>query len=328
LNLRRKTVVTVISKIGDRKPRSEACLVVIYGQNIGHRFTLQPGEILVGRSSNAQLQIDHESVSRKHARLTFQDGTMSIEDLGSTNGTYVNDEPITVRTLRDGDLIKVGRTILKYLSGDNIEGAYHEEIYRLTTIDGLTRCANRRFFSEQLVREVSRAQRYSRPLTVVGFDVSKFKDINEEFGHLAGDAILAQMGSRIRRRIRREDILSRWGGGEFILLAPEIDVGEGQSLAKRLQAIIDEGAFGFDDVSIPVSVSMATASLSEVDVDNLDDFATETVEMSRESMSSSQDSDMLTTTDVDSDRFLLVADALTELVRDRVAAKRREGEDQ
>ncbi|MCP4503635.1 MAG: GGDEF domain-containing protein [Deltaproteobacteria bacterium] len=318
MNLRRKTVVTVISKIGDRKPRTGACLVVIYGQNIGHRFTLQPGDILVGRSSNAQLQIDHESVSRKHGRLTFHDGTVRIEDLGSTNGTYVNDEAITERTLCDGDLIKVGRTILKYLSGDNIETAYHEEIYRLATIDGLTRCANRRFFAEQLVREVSRAQRYQRPLTLVGFDVSRFQDINDEFGHLAGDAILAQMGSRIRRRIRREDVLSRWGGGEFILLAPEIDISAGAALKARLSKIVSEGAFGFDDVPIPVSVSMASVSLSEIDIEPVDDFATDTVEMPAGTLCS-QESDLMMTTDQGEDRFLLIADALTELVRDRVS---------
>ena len=69
MNLRRKTVVTVISKIGDRKPKADACLVVIYGQAIGHKYLLKPGEILIGRSSQAQIQIDHESVSRRHARM-------------------------------------------------------------------------------------------------------------------------------------------------------------------------------------------------------------------------------------------------------------------
>src|SRR5437868_3829136 len=99
VNLRRKTVVTVISKIGDRKPKADACLVVIYGQAIGHKYVLKPGEILIGRSSQAAIQIDHESVSRRHARLLLSESGVSLSDLGSTNGTYVNDEPITERTL-------------------------------------------------------------------------------------------------------------------------------------------------------------------------------------------------------------------------------------
>jgi hypothetical protein len=157
VNLRRKTVVTVISKIGDRRPKADACLVVIYGQAMGQKYVLKPGEIVIGRSSQSQIQIDHESVSRRHARLIHTEAGISLSDLGSTNGTYVNDEPIQEVALSNGDLVKVGRSILKYLSTDNIEGAYHEEIYRLTTVDGLTRCYNARFLREAMARETSRA---------------------------------------------------------------------------------------------------------------------------------------------------------------------------
>ncbi|MCC7071343.1 MAG: GGDEF domain-containing protein [Deltaproteobacteria bacterium] len=264
MNIRRKTVVTVISKIGDRKPKADACLVVIYGQSIGHKHLLKPGEILIGRSSQAQIQIDHESVSRRHARIVLSDNGVVLSDLGSTNGTYVNDEAITERALGNGDLLKVGRTILKYLSTDNIEAAYYEEIYRLTTIDGLTRCFNGRYAREALVREVSRASRYKRPLSLLMFDVDDFARINEEFGHLAGDAVLAQLGKRLARRIRREDIFARTGGGEFAILVPEVDKAGAVHLGQRLLRIIGETAFGFDEVQIPVTLSLGAASLDEV----------------------------------------------------------------
>lgn len=322
MNLRRKTVVTVISRIGEKKPKADACLVVIYGQNLGHRFALKPGEVMIGRSSNAHIQIDHESVSRKHARLTFQDAQVSVEDLGSTNGTYVNDEPITARILRDGDLIKVGRTILKYLSNNNIESAYHEEIYRLTTIDGLTRCANRRYFTEQLVREVSRAKRYSRPLSVVCFDIGGFKDINEEFGHLAGDAVLAQIGNRIRRRIRREDVLARYGGGEFAIIAPELDEHGANDLATRMSQIIAEGAFGFDDVQIPVNIRVAGATLTEINEDdvlaNFSDGDTVETRAQEHLRSATLESDLSTAADIHLDKFALLADHLVSTARERM----------
>jgi diguanylate cyclase (GGDEF)-like protein len=264
VNLRRKTVVTVISKIGDRKPKADACLVVIYGQSIGHKYVLKPGEILIGRSSQAAIQIDHESVSRRHARLMLSDSGVTMSDLGSTNGTYVNDEPITERTLNNGDLLKVGRTILKYLSTDNIEAAYYEEIYRLTTIDGLTRCFNARYAKEALVREVSRASRYRRPLAVLMFDVDDFARINEEFGHLAGDAVLAQLGKRLGRRVRREDVFARTGGGEFALIMPEVDKDAARHLGGRILRLVGETAFGFDDVQIPVTLSIGVAAISDV----------------------------------------------------------------
>jgi two-component system, cell cycle response regulator len=271
LNLRRKTVVTVISKIGDRRPRADACFVVIYGQSIGRRFRLKRGEVLIGRSSQAQIQIDHESVSRKHAQVTIGETKAIAKDLGSTNGTYVNDEPVSERVLNDGDLIKVGRTILKYLSNNNIESAYHEEIYRLTTIDGLTRCFNKRYLKEQLMRECSRATRYERPLSMVLFDVDNFRELNEEYGHLAGDAVLTQMGKRISRRIRREDIFARTEGGQFALVAPEIAKDEGVKLADRLMHMVGEGSFGFDDVQIPVAISVAVVSVSDIDEESIPD---------------------------------------------------------
>jgi pSer/pThr/pTyr-binding forkhead associated (FHA) protein len=79
-----------------------------------------------------------------------------IKDLGSTNGTLVNDAPIQEARLQNQDYVKIGRTIFKFLSGDNIENQYHDEIYRLTTVDGLTQIYNRRYFMETLDREVSR----------------------------------------------------------------------------------------------------------------------------------------------------------------------------
>ncbi|MDP2344734.1 MAG: GGDEF domain-containing protein [Deltaproteobacteria bacterium] len=274
MNLRRKTVVTVISKIGDRRPKADACLVVIYGQGLGAKHALKAGEMIVGRSSQAQLQIDHESVSRRHARIVLTESGVLLADLGSTNGTYVNDEPITERTLAHGDLLKVGRTILKYLSTDNIEAAYHEEIHRLTTIDGLTRCFNARYVREALIREVSRATRYTRPLSVLMFDVDDFARINEEYGHLAGDAILAQLGKRLGRRVRREDILARTAGGEFALVTPEVDKQGAVYLGERVLRIIGETAFGFDDVQIPVTLSIGVAAVDEIKIPEAPEYDT------------------------------------------------------
>ncbi len=270
MNLRRKTVVTVISKIGDRRPKADACLVVVYGQQLGAKHPLKSGEMIVGRSSQAQLQIDHESVSRRHARIVLTESGVLLSDLGSTNGTYVNDEPITERTLAHGDLIKVGRTILKYLSTDNIEGAYYEEIHRLTTIDGLTRCYNARSLREHLIREVSRSVRYGRPLSLLMFDIDDFARINEEFGHLAGDAILAQLGKRLGRRVRREDLLARTGGGEFALVTPEVEKAGAEHLGERLLRLIGETTFGFDDVQIPVTLSIGVAAVGEVQIPDSD----------------------------------------------------------
>ena len=79
----------------------------------------------------------------------------------------MNDEEIREQRLRDGDQMRVGRSILKFMTGENIEMHYHEEIYRLMTVDGLTQVYNRRYFNEALDREYNRAQRYPRALSLI-----------------------------------------------------------------------------------------------------------------------------------------------------------------
>src|SRR3970282_1927869 len=146
-----KTVVTVISKISERPVDMAAALVVIYGLDLGRKHDLNRAETVIGRSSKADIQVDQESISRNHAKLTNSGGQISIRDMGSTNGTFVNDELVQSDfQLRNRDLVKIGRTILHFIGGGNIEAAYQAEISRLTTVDGLTQISNRRYFEEAL----------------------------------------------------------------------------------------------------------------------------------------------------------------------------------
>src|SRR5579883_3492327 len=99
---RSKTVVTVISKVAERPASKDACLVVIYGLELGRRYGLETSSSVIGRSSKAEIQIDQESVSRNHAKLINTGKSIILRDLGSTNGTYVNDQLIDEYVLKDG----------------------------------------------------------------------------------------------------------------------------------------------------------------------------------------------------------------------------------
>ncbi|RKH02357.1 GGDEF domain-containing protein [Corallococcus sp. CA053C] len=258
----KETVVTVISKISERPVNLDAALVVIYGLDLGRKFDLTREETLIGRSSKADIQIDQEAVSRNHARITNTTKGVRIEDLGSTNGTFVNDDvAVGGRSLQNGDLVKIGRTIFKFIAGGNIEAAYHDEIYRLTTMDGLTQIYNRRYFDEQLDREVSRSRRYERTLSLVMLDLDHFKEVNDTFGHLAGDSVLKQLASTVRTRIRREDVFARYGGEEFALLLPEISLGGARQLAEKVRKLVERQRFEFDKQVIPVTLSVGVATL-------------------------------------------------------------------
>lgn len=264
-----KTVVTVIAPI-QRQSASEddeACLVVIYGQDLGKKYRFSRESIIIGRSSKSDIHIDEESVSRSHCRLKRIGKAITIKDLGSTNGTYINDRQADEVILRDGDLIKVGRTIFKFLSGGNIENAYHEEIYRLMTIDGLTQVYNKRYFLESLERELSRSRRYRRDLSLIMFDIDHFKQINDTYGHLAGDAVLKQLCQVVHQRIRREDLLCRYGGEEFAILLPEIDHFNSKLTAEKIRRLVERTVFSFEDTQIPVTISLGVAT---VDTDAID----------------------------------------------------------
>lgn len=241
----------------------DAVLVVIYGPDLGRRIALGFGNFDIGRSSKNDLPLDQESVSRNHARITRSRDGWSLRDLGSTNGTYVNDAPIQERMLKDGDQIKIGRSILKFMTGGNIEASYHEEIYRLMTVDGLTQLFNRRYFNEALEREIGRAKRYKRPLALLLLDLDHFKKKNDAYGHVAGDALLKQFAVAVGPKLRREDIFARVGGEEFAVILPEVDLEGAKLAAEKIRKIVEETKFNFDDTDIPCTVSVGCATTSD-----------------------------------------------------------------
>lgn len=255
-----KTVVTVITSAPKRGiSDDQACLVVIYGDDLGRRIPLGSNPVTIGRSSKCDVQVDQDNVSRNHARVTQQGKDYIISDLGSTNGTYVNDECVSQRVLEDGNQIKIGRTILKFITGDNVEVQYHEEIYRLMTVDGLTNAYNKRFFSEELEKEISRSRRYSRDFSLILFDIDHFKQVNDTYGHLAGDAILRQLAGLIQSRIRRDDSLARIGGEEFGILLPEVAENGAYELAEKLRHLVEDKVFVFEGLKLNITISLGVA---------------------------------------------------------------------
>jgi len=250
--------VTVITdnQAASPLPAGPPCLVVFYGDNIGRRHSLDKSEMVIGRGNRANLVLDSESASRQHAKIVIKEGSGHVYDLGSTNGTFVNDQRIADIALRDGDFLRVGSTIYKYLSGANLEAKYHEEIYRLTTIDGLTDAFNKRYFLEALTDEIGRAHRYQRTLSLAMVDIDHFKRVNDTFGHLAGDHVLRELAHLVQRNLRNEDIFARYGGEEFALILPEIDGPGALRVCDKLRRLVEEKSFGYDGQLIPVTVSM------------------------------------------------------------------------
>src|SRR5215831_12020071 len=129
-----ETRVTRISSLHERvSADSESCLVQIHGPNLGKNHVLDSEEFTIGRDVKNNIVVDLDNVSRRHAKISTRQGKHFVSDLGSTNGTYLNDEEVLQeQPLRSGDFVKVGGSIFKFLQGGNIETLYHEEIYQLT----------------------------------------------------------------------------------------------------------------------------------------------------------------------------------------------------
>ncbi|MBX3234016.1 MAG: GGDEF domain-containing protein [Labilithrix sp.] len=244
-------------------PVERACLVVIYGPELGKRAALGHGAFEIGRSSKSDLPIDQESISRHHARITFDGTRHLIEDLGSTNGTFVNEQASKRTALKDGDTVKVGRSILKYMAGDNIEANYHEEIYRLMTMDALTQTHNKRYFNEALEREYLRSMRYRRALSLILFDIDEFKNVNASYGHVAGDNVLRQLALVVKPRLRQQDVLARVGGEEFAVLLPEVEPAGAMVAAEKVRRLVESARFVVDDKQFGCTVSLGTSSFNE-----------------------------------------------------------------
>lgn len=239
----------------------EACLVLLYGHGeLGKRHTLSESMTL-GRGSDNDLSLDLEDVSRQHARLTPEEEGWAVEDMGSTNGTLVNGAIIQERTLlRNGDLLKVGRAIFKYIEGGNIEALFHEEIYQLTVTDGLTKIPNKRYLMDFLDRELARASRYGSPLTAVMMDIDHFKGLNDQFGHLAGDEVLARLAGAISSCIRREQLFARYGGEEFCLVLPELEPPQVDGLCEAVRVAVERAKFIFEEGTVQVTLSLGAAA--------------------------------------------------------------------
>jgi diguanylate cyclase (GGDEF)-like protein len=242
--------------------RRDACVVHIYptGPGMGTRHALADTPMVIGRGNDCEIRINDHSVSRRHARIQpGADGYYAV-DLQSTNGTFVNDVPASMCKLKDGDYLRVGNCIYRFLAGGNVEAEYHEEIYRLTIIDALTEIHNKRYLLEFLDRELSRSARYRRPLALILFDLDHFKNINDDLGHLGGDFTLRELAACVKGSVRKEELFARYGGEEFIIVLPETDREGALNVAERVRSLVEKHPFQYEGRTISVTVSVGVAT--------------------------------------------------------------------
>ena len=252
-----------LSSSVSRGPRSEAVLTVLRGANPGALYALDQQQSVIGRSPDVEIPVPDESLSRRHARIHRLGKVFAIEDLGSTNGTFVDGKRVHgVVALEDGCRVFLGkRTVLHFRMHDSVELQAVRSAHELSVRDALTGTFNRRHLEERLWSEAAFARRHRTSLSLILLDIDHFKLINDQHGHAAGDEALRLLAQAMFALTRKEDVLARYGGEEFALVVRGIDRDHALLLAERVrqtlaaqQVATDRGVLAFT-VSIGIAHS-------------------------------------------------------------------------
>ena len=249
----------------------KGALVVLRGLETGRMFVLENGETSIGRDRDAHVRYDDRGLSRKHARIVAvpaREGTRYfIEDCGSRNGTYVDGERVIERTeLREGSRVVLSATVVfRFNLFDAVDQHVAEKLFEASKRDALTEVFNRRYLDERLASEISYAHRHKGELGFILFDIDHFKKVNDTHGHLAGDAVLKTIAKRVQNLIRVEDVLARYGGEELAIIARGIPMQGLVALAERVRTAVCATSAQYQNLPIPVSVSVGVAALEECD---------------------------------------------------------------
>src|SRR4051812_48326988 len=236
-------------------------LLVLSGPQVGELHRLTPDLVTVIGRGDADLRVRDDGVSRRHCSIQPRGRGALLLDLGSANGTFIEGERVAEKLLSSDDRFQIGSsTTFKFSIADEMEAAVQRKLVEAALRDPLTGLYSRRHFQDRFAAEVAVAHRHGRPLSLLLVDVDHFKGVNDRHGHLAGDEVLKTVARALTPGIRIEDILARFGGEEFVVLAREADATAATALAERLRQLVEVAQTRWesgDDVPIGISVTVS-----------------------------------------------------------------------
>lgn len=257
--------ITQVSAPPGPETQSESVVLLrLDGVDAGRLVSLGVETCSVGRHNSNHVQLDDGGVSRFHARITWLGNAHAIEDLASSNGTWVRGRRVTRAVLADGDLVQFGsHACFRYTVTDGMHERLLRQLHESSTRDPLTGAYNRRHFDERLRAELAYAIRHATELGLIMLDIDHFKRVNDTRGHAAGDAVIRHVAQVTSAQLRGEDVFARYGGEEFVVLLRATDAKNTLRVAERIRASIEVLPASFEGQVISLTVSGGCATLSE-----------------------------------------------------------------
>lgn len=253
-----KAALASAEKEAESKP---AALLVVGGDLNGTLFDLNLPEVTCGRNADNTIPLEFNGISRHHFKLVDNGGSWSVQDTGSKNGTFVNNKKIEgAVVINKGDMIKLGSMALKFLPKGDPERLTYDKLSLEANTDGHTGCYNKTYFNNRNELEVKKSKVTGQPLSLILFDLDHFKNLNDNYGHDAGDFVLKELAEVIRNNgVRDNDVFARYGGEEFVILLPTTNLKQAFEIAERLRKLVEEHDFTYEGKILPVTASIGVA---------------------------------------------------------------------
>jgi two-component system cell cycle response regulator len=241
------------------RERYRPALIVLTGGTVGERVSLH-GNAVLGRDPDAELVLSDPGVSWQHALVEDQGDKYVVVDLESTNGTYVNGQRVTEKSLEPGDKLRVGGTTIRFEFQDEADEAFTEAVAHLINIDDLSGLYLRRRFDRELEGLITAARASGTELGLLAMDLDGIKGINDRFGHLFGAYTIAESGKVIGAELHDRGIGCRFGGDEFIAALPGHGLEASLDVAECIRSRIGSHPFEYESVRLHPGISIGVAT--------------------------------------------------------------------
>ena len=250
------------------KPRRLPVLVVLRGAQVGRRYLLNENSLVLGRRPDrADLVVPGDAqISSVHCRIErgAQPDSWQVVDLSSTNGTLIDGERITTTTLREGDRVLLGETVLKFCYHDELEEEFHRAVDHLMNLDDLTGLPVQRVYEARLQEALFSCARRRSTLAVYMMDMDGLKKINDTSGHLLGAHSIATVGRRLGAIVERGGgVVSRFGGDEFSAFVPDADRTRALEVGEQMRRVVADQPISHGEVTARPTISIGLAVFPE-----------------------------------------------------------------